>query len=51
MLDVPEGAPVLEVVRLRRADDQPIAVLTNHLPERVVTFGEERAGPSTVSTT
>ena len=39
-LDVPEGTPVLELVRLRRADEEPIAKLTNYLPERVARFGE-----------
>jgi GntR family transcriptional regulator len=40
-LDVPEGTPALELVRLRRADGEPIAKLTNYLPERVATFTED----------
>jgi len=43
-LEVPEGTPVLELVRLRRADGEPIAKLTNYLPERVVTFDEDDLG-------
>ncbi|MCW2760673.1 MAG: GntR family transcriptional regulator [Marmoricola sp.] len=39
-LEVPEGTPVFELVRLRRADGAPIAKLTCYLPERIVTFGE-----------
>ncbi len=40
-LEVPEGTPVVELVRLRRADGDAIAKLTCYLPERVVTFDEE----------
>jgi DNA-binding GntR family transcriptional regulator len=40
-LEVPEGTPVLELVRLRRADGEPIAKLTNYLPERIATFAED----------
>jgi GntR family transcriptional regulator len=40
-LEVPEGTSVLELVRLRRADGEPIAKLTNYLPERIGTFSEE----------
>jgi DNA-binding GntR family transcriptional regulator len=43
-LDVPEGTTVLELVRLRRADGEPIAKLTNYLPERVSRFGEAELG-------
>ena len=37
-LEVPEGTVVHELVRLRRADGEPIARLINYLPERIVTF-------------
>ncbi len=37
-LAVPVGTPALRLVRLRSARDQPIAQLTNYLPERLVTF-------------
>ena len=37
-LDLPEGAPALELVRLRRAGGEPIAKLTNYLPEEVALF-------------
>jgi GntR family transcriptional regulator len=37
-LDIPESTPVLELVRLRRAEGAPIAKLTNYLPERVAQF-------------
>jgi len=37
-LDLPGGAPVLELVRLRRAGGEPIAKLTNYLPEEVALF-------------
>ena len=40
-LEVPEGTPVLELVRLRRADGEPIAKLTNYLPERLARFDED----------
>ena len=40
-LEVPEGTSVLELVRLRRADGEPIAKLTNYLPERIATFAED----------
>jgi GntR family transcriptional regulator len=40
-LEVPEGTAILELVRLRRADGEPIAKLTNYLPERVATFSED----------
>ena len=40
-LEVPEGTHVLELVRLRRADGEPIAKLTNYLPERLATFSED----------
>ena len=43
-LDVPEATPVLEVVRLRLADGEPIAKLTNYLPERVARFEEDELG-------
>jgi GntR family transcriptional regulator len=39
-LDVPEGTSVLELVRLRRAGGEPVAKLTNYLPERVNGFDE-----------
>jgi GntR family transcriptional regulator len=40
-LEVEEGSPVLELVRLRSAGGEPIANLTNYLPERLATFAEE----------
>jgi GntR family transcriptional regulator len=40
-LELAEGTSVLKLVRLRRADGEPIAKLTNYLPERVATFSEE----------
>ena len=40
-LDVPEGTLVLELVRLRRADGEPIARMTNYLPERLAVFSED----------
>lgn len=40
-LGIEEGSEVLEISRLRKADGQPIAKLTNYLPERVATFTEE----------
>ena len=40
-LEVPAGTAVLELVRLRRADGEPIAKLTNYLPERIATFAED----------
>src|SRR4051812_23585734 len=40
-LEVEEGTTVLELTRLRRADGEPIAKLTNYLPERVSAFGQE----------
>jgi DNA-binding GntR family transcriptional regulator len=39
-LEIPPGTPVIELVRLRRGDGDPIAKLTNYLPEWVVTFDE-----------
>ena len=39
-LEVPEGTMVYELVRVRRADGEPIARLINYLPERVVSFDE-----------
>jgi len=41
LLAIDEGDEVLEVVRLRSAGSEPIAVLTNFLPARVVQFTEE----------
>ena len=41
LLAIDEGDEVLELVRLRLADSEPIAVLTNFLPAWVVSFGEE----------
>jgi len=41
LLGIDTGEEVLNVVRLRSADSQPIAVLTNFLPASVVHFGEE----------
>lgn len=35
-LRVPEGSAVLAIARLRLADDQPIAILHNHLPAGLV---------------
>ena len=40
-LEVSEGTTVLELVRLRRADGEPIAKLTNYLPERIATFDKD----------
>jgi GntR family transcriptional regulator len=40
MLAASEGDPVVEIVRLRRAAGNPIAKMTNYLPERVVNFDE-----------
>jgi DNA-binding GntR family transcriptional regulator len=40
-LEVDEGTTVLELTRLRRADGEPIAKLTNYLPERVANFSED----------
>jgi GntR family transcriptional regulator len=40
-LGVEEGSPALELVRLRSAADEPIAKMTNYLPERLATFAEE----------
>ncbi len=40
-LDLEEGSPVLELVRLRSAAGEPIAKMTNYLPERLATFSEE----------
>lgn len=37
-LGCPAGEPVLRLVRLRCADETPIAVMTNHLPARVGSF-------------
>ncbi len=45
-LDLEEGSAVLELVRLRSADAEPIAKMTNYLPERLATFD---AGDLTVS--
>jgi len=39
-LEVPEGTVVWELVRLRQADGEPIAKLTNYLPEAIATFTE-----------
>jgi len=40
-LNIDEGADVLELVRLRSANDKPIAKMTNHLPAGVVDFTAE----------
>src|ERR1700710_59200 len=40
-LEIPEGTPVLELIRLRRADGEPIAKLINFLPERLAHISEE----------
>lgn len=40
-LELAEGSPVLELVRLRSAAGEPIAKMTNYLPERIGTFREE----------
>jgi GntR family transcriptional regulator len=37
-LELPEGTPVLELVRLRSAGGEPIAKMTNYLPERLARF-------------
>jgi GntR family transcriptional regulator len=39
-LEVTEGEQVLELVRLRSASGEPIAKMTNYLPEHVGTFSE-----------
>ncbi len=39
-LEVPEGTPVLELVRLRRADGEAIAKLTCYLPQRIANIEE-----------
>ena len=39
-LEVDEGTQVLEISRLRRADGEAIAKLTNYLPERAARFTE-----------
>ena len=39
-LEVPEGTMIHELVRVRRADGEPIARLINYLPEHIVTFDE-----------
>lgn len=39
-LRVPEESEVLELVRLRSANDKPIAVMTNYLPSQLVSFTE-----------
>lgn len=43
-LEVAEDTLVLELVRLRRADGEPIAKLTNYLPERIADFSESDLG-------
>jgi GntR family transcriptional regulator len=43
-LEVDEGSPVHERVRLRSAGGEPIAKMTNYLPERLATFTEEDLG-------
>ena len=40
-LGVPEGSPVVTVVRLRSARDRPIAKMTNYLPAGIVHFDAE----------
>jgi DNA-binding GntR family transcriptional regulator len=40
-LQVDEGAPVLAVQRLRFADDQPIALMDNHLPAGLIELTAE----------
>jgi len=37
-LEIPEGTAVLELVRLRSAEGEPIAKMTNYLPERLARF-------------
>ena len=49
-LDVPEGTVVLELVRLRRADGEPIARMTNYLPERLAVFSTRMISSTTGST-
>lgn len=41
VLGVPEGTPVLAVERIRYADDEPLALLRNYLPARLVTLTED----------
>jgi GntR family transcriptional regulator len=40
-LGVPEGTPVIKLIRLRSASGQPVARLTNHIPARLFTFNPE----------
>lgn len=40
-LEVAAKTPVLELVRLRSAGGEPIAKMTNYLPEHLVIFGKE----------
>ena len=37
-LEISEGTPVLELVRLRRAGGEPIAKMTNYLPDQLARF-------------
>jgi DNA-binding GntR family transcriptional regulator len=39
-----EGDPIVEIIRLRSAREQPIAKMTNYLPARVVNFGSDDLG-------
>jgi DNA-binding GntR family transcriptional regulator len=41
VLGVAEGAPVLALERLRFADDEPLALLRNYLPDGIVTLTED----------
>ena len=43
-LEISEGTQVLELVRLRSAGGEPIAKMTNYLPERLVRFDAEDLG-------
>lgn len=40
-LEMDEGSPVLELVRLRSAAGEPIAKMTNYLPESLANFSEK----------
>lgn len=43
VLEVPEGTPVVHIRRLRMADDEPLAVMTNYVPASIAPSEEELA--------
>ena len=43
-LEIDEDTPVVKVQRLRLADDEPLAVLTNYLPTGIAPTEDELAG-------